>query len=144
MPKKRSENRLYAERIAINRQGYDRRGKYWGVGLPLYRVTTGDGFLDIHVRAENAKKAKEVAARTYRPATGTVRRNPNFHFPRTNRGRPKKSRQWNLGFYGVDKKPIGKTTISTSRDDAKAAAMGYVGAKRDGKVIHKVVLTGPK
>lgn len=133
--------KLSAERVRINRQGYDSRGRYWGVGEPLYRVSSADGDIDMHVRAASAKSAK---AKVGKVNPCTPKKNPNQHFPRTRRGRPKKARAWNLGFYDVNKKLIGKTSISTSRDDAKAAAMGYVGAKRDGKVIHKVVLTGPK
>ncbi len=149
-PRKRAPKgpKLTAERVRINRQGYDSRGTYWGVGAPLYRVyddVVGD--YD-YVRAATAKEAKEKARamqKRDRPWENPVRKsNPNFHFPRTARGRPKKARAWNLGFYDTKGGFIGKTSLSTSRDDAKAAAMGYVGARRDGKVIHKVILTGPK
>lgn len=134
--------KLTAERVRINRQGYDSRGTYWGVGAPLYRVSSDDGFTDIHVRAATAAEAKNKVRGN--PCEAKPRANPNFHFPRTARGRPKKARAWNLGFYDTKGGFLGKTSLSTSRDDAKAAAMGYVGARRDGKVIHKVILTGPK
>lgn len=51
------KRRLTATRIRINRQGYDSRGKYWGVGAPLYRVCEGDE-MDVMVRAPSAERAK--------------------------------------------------------------------------------------
>jgi hypothetical protein len=50
---------IRATRVRINRGGYDSRGKYWGVGAPLYRVESADdyGF----VRAQDSKAAKERA-----------------------------------------------------------------------------------
>lgn len=71
-------------------------------------------------------------------------KNPNFHYPHTNRGRPPVDKGWSLGFYGAGDVFLGKTRISTSRADAHAAAKGYVGTKRRGKIVHKVILTGPK
>ena len=53
--------RLRAERVRINRQGYDSRGKYWGVGTPLYLVygaSPEHSNLSTHVRAPSAKEAK--------------------------------------------------------------------------------------
>lgn len=51
--------KLYAERIRINRGGYDSRGKYWGIGAPLFRVSDEDGQVDEYVRAPNAAEAKK-------------------------------------------------------------------------------------
>ena len=48
--------RVYAERIRIDRQGYDRRGRYWGVGDPLYLVSDDDS--DRFIRAPSAPAAK--------------------------------------------------------------------------------------
>lgn len=56
-----SAGRLYAERIRIDRGGYDRSGRYWGTGAPLYRVSDADGELDVYVRAPSAKTAKDRA-----------------------------------------------------------------------------------
>jgi hypothetical protein len=54
--------KVYAERVHIDRSGYDRHGRYWGVGGKLYRVTAegpeGDE-LDTHVRAASSKAAKD-------------------------------------------------------------------------------------
>ena len=54
-------SQLRAERVHIDRQGYDRRGQYWGIGAPLYRVTDDEGYLDEHVRAPDAPTAKRRA-----------------------------------------------------------------------------------
>ena len=56
-------NKISAEHIRINAGGYDSRGRYWGTGTKLYRVTDEDGHLDVHVRAPDAKTAKERAAK---------------------------------------------------------------------------------
>jgi hypothetical protein len=57
--------RVVAEKISINRSGYDRTGRYWGVGSPLYRVSMRDSDGDeqafAFVRASNAKQAKAAA-----------------------------------------------------------------------------------
>ena len=87
--------RLQAERVRLDQGGYDRGGRYWGRGLPLYRVTadlpaditryvldhpstylghrsgihlqivtnTGEAWIDHHVRADDAKDAREQVAR---------------------------------------------------------------------------------
>ena len=78
-----------ATRVLLNRSGYDDRGKYWGQGLPLYRVTAilpedvfqyvldhrhgggsvaarpdEDGWdVEEHVRADDPKDAREQVAR---------------------------------------------------------------------------------
>lgn len=51
--------KLRAERVPINRDGYDRRGRYWGTGSPLYRVTSEDDRIDEHVRATSAVDARQ-------------------------------------------------------------------------------------
>lgn len=63
------------ERIGIDRQGYDRRGRYWGVGAPLYRYECGgDGG---HVRARNREAAKSKIRQVERSRLGPLR------FPRS-------------------------------------------------------------
>lgn len=84
-----------AERVRLDRGGYDSRGGYWGRGRPLYRVFadlpadvaahildhpsthlryrfgiqirpivgTGEAEIDHHVRADDAKDAREQVAR---------------------------------------------------------------------------------
>jgi len=55
---KKLSGKLYAERVRIDRQGYDKSGRYWGIGQKLYRVSTDDGVLDGYVRAPSATEAK--------------------------------------------------------------------------------------
>ncbi len=54
--------KITAERVRVNRQGYDGTGRYWGVGEKLWRVVVVDKGTDIyndtHVRASNAREAK--------------------------------------------------------------------------------------
>lgn len=54
---------LRAERVHVDRFGYDRTGSYWGSSAspPLYRVTDEQGYLDEHVRAPDAPTAKRRA-----------------------------------------------------------------------------------
>lgn len=63
--------KLYVERIRLNRGGYDRRGRYYGVGQPLYHVTgenTGTEHtsrrlvIDELVRAPDARAARQKVA----------------------------------------------------------------------------------
>lgn len=62
-------SQLRAERIHVDRQGYDRGGRYWGVGAPLYRVTDDEGYLDEYTRAPDAPTAKR---RAVQQAGGTL------------------------------------------------------------------------
>lgn len=64
--------RLVAQRIPLDRGGYERSGRYWGVGQPLYRVLTRDETGDyadvidsIVVRARNAEDAKRQIAERF-------------------------------------------------------------------------------
>jgi hypothetical protein len=54
--------RMQCERVKLNRGGYDSRGKYWGVGEKLFRVSVIDPATDIyvdeHVRAPTQREAK--------------------------------------------------------------------------------------
>lgn len=53
--------KIYADRVTIDRQGYDKRGRYWGVGQKLYYVSDEDGGIDKYVRADSASEAKRKA-----------------------------------------------------------------------------------
>lgn len=55
-----TDDKIYVEHVRINSQGYDRSGRYWGVGEKLYRVYNDIGF-DRYIRAPNAKNARLVA-----------------------------------------------------------------------------------
>lgn len=59
--RKRKPQRYAVERVHVNRQGYDRRGHYWGVGERLYRVTDMQENRDKWVRAPSAKAARNKA-----------------------------------------------------------------------------------
>lgn len=52
-------SRFRAERVPLDRGGYDRRGQYWGTGTPLYRVTSDEDGIDEHVRAQSAVEARQ-------------------------------------------------------------------------------------
>jgi hypothetical protein len=52
---------IYLERVPLNRGGYDRRGRYWGVGAPLYRYYDDVGAIDGYVRAHSREEAKAKA-----------------------------------------------------------------------------------
>ena len=87
---------LEVERIRLDRQGYDRRGTYYGTGRPFFRVTStgplppdveprptgrfgyvaSDGYwIDTFVRAETAREARREVAREFgvRPRTRAPR-----------------------------------------------------------------------
>jgi hypothetical protein len=57
--------KFYAERVKLDRGGYDSRGRYWGVGAPLYlveQVTDSGSYENArHVRAKTAAEAKHKA-----------------------------------------------------------------------------------
>lgn len=55
----RSGPRIRAERVRLDRGGYDRHGRYWGVGEPLYYVYPWDDWGESeYVRAPSAKAAR--------------------------------------------------------------------------------------
>jgi hypothetical protein len=139
--------KLTAERVRINRQGYDSRGTYWGVGAPLYRVYDDVEGKYEHIRATTAKEAKEKARAIFkreRPWENPCVQNPNFHYPRTDRGRPKKAVSWNLGYYDRDNRFLGKTSFQANRADAHGKAKSSIGSKIGRSIVHRAVLTGPK
>jgi len=65
--------KLDVRRVHIDRQGYDRYGRYWGAGSPLFHVTgeQPDPYggrnlvIDHHVRAVNARQARELTANKF-------------------------------------------------------------------------------
>jgi hypothetical protein len=58
---KMKRSQLVVQRVHVNRQGYDSRGKYWGVGQKLYLVEDSDFTAFTHVRAKDAKEARTKA-----------------------------------------------------------------------------------
>ena len=56
--------RYTVERIPVDRQGYDRRGRYWGVGERLWHITDNENERDAIVRAPSAAAARTKAINT--------------------------------------------------------------------------------
>ena len=50
--------KITLRRIRLNRDGYDSRGFYWGMGVPLYWAGSDDGTVDMVFRAADRKLAK--------------------------------------------------------------------------------------
>lgn len=59
--RKRKPQRYTVTRVSLNRGGYDRHGRYWGIGERLYRVDDEETGKVKHVRAESAKSARAKA-----------------------------------------------------------------------------------
>ena len=56
---------ITCERIRLSKGGYETRGRYWGVGAPLYRITyssPGEACFTGEYRAESAKEARAMFA----------------------------------------------------------------------------------
>jgi hypothetical protein len=62
MSTQRKTARLAVQRIAVNAQGYDSSGAYWGAGPNVFIVTTEDGADEVTVRAKSAAEARAKAA----------------------------------------------------------------------------------
>ena len=56
--------RFEVTRIRLDVYGYDIRGKYFGLGLPVYQVYDTRDHVWVNVRAKNAKAAREYAYST--------------------------------------------------------------------------------
>jgi hypothetical protein len=88
--------KLNAERIPLDRGGYDKRGRYYGVGPKLYHVYSDSGDLSEEVRASGVKeaKARALAQHTERYRYSS-RRNPCAPVanPRECRGRGPEGRR---------------------------------------------------
>lgn len=78
---------LDVRRIAVNAQGYDRTGAYWGAGSDVFIVTTAAGTDEITVRAKTAAEARAKAtAELDRPLGQARRKEPlGGKAPRTTR-----------------------------------------------------------
>ncbi len=44
----------------VDREGYDKNGKYWGTGLPLFYYESINDFYYGYVRAKNITEAKKA------------------------------------------------------------------------------------
>jgi hypothetical protein len=61
LPRRELVQRFEVRRIRLSSQGYDRSGRYYGTGAPLYSVydsDTGDGY---ETRASSAEQARQRA-----------------------------------------------------------------------------------
>jgi hypothetical protein len=61
MARKKKRLKLLATRVRLDRQGYDRHGRYYGVGAPVYRVEADNNWEFTEVRASDAKSARAKA-----------------------------------------------------------------------------------
>lgn len=59
--------RLYLERVKLDSGGYDSRGRYFGLGLPLYRASDDRGDVDVELRATDRAHAKDLVRRRLGP-----------------------------------------------------------------------------
>lgn len=68
--------KLAVERVRLDRGGYDRSGRYFGGGAPLFRVTgeQEDLYVQDLVRAPNARAARQIVADKYRVKPSFPRR----------------------------------------------------------------------
>lgn len=55
--------RLYLERLKLDSGGYDPRGTYYGLGLPVYRASDDRGDVDVTLRANDRAHAKDLVRR---------------------------------------------------------------------------------
>lgn len=59
---------ISSERVAINDMGYDRRGRYFGVGLPVFRVSIVNvehrDHAETYVRAFTKAEAKDKVVKS--------------------------------------------------------------------------------
>lgn len=83
----------HVEHVRLDRGGYDKRGRYYGHGEKLYRVTSDDGSFDEFVRAPNAKAAKDRAFRK-RAGSHYYPYGKISHDPRRKKSRGKKRGGW--------------------------------------------------
>jgi hypothetical protein len=52
-------------RVRLNSGGYDSRGRYFGIGAPLFRYVSEDGSIDDEIRGKDREDAKDEIRRTY-------------------------------------------------------------------------------
>jgi hypothetical protein len=56
---------IYIRKVAINRQGYDSQGRYWGTGKPLFEVSSEGEGPELHLRADSRDEVKREMKRRY-------------------------------------------------------------------------------
>lgn len=61
----RSSAGVSVERIELDELGYDPHGKYWGVGEPLWRVSSEHPYVDQVVRARTMGQARQQVMQRY-------------------------------------------------------------------------------
>jgi hypothetical protein len=49
--------------LKLDSGGYDQRGTYYGLGLPLYRASDDRGDVDVTLRANDRAHAKDLVRR---------------------------------------------------------------------------------
>jgi hypothetical protein len=57
--------KLYVRRTRLNRGGYTEAGRYFGIGAPLYEVSSDRGEIHTWYRAKDRNHAKEQASKEY-------------------------------------------------------------------------------
>lgn len=79
--------KLDVQRVAVNAQGYDSTGAYWGAGPDVFILTTVDGTDEVTVRAKSAAQArtKALAELDRKPGKPRVKEPLGGKAPRTTR-----------------------------------------------------------
>jgi hypothetical protein len=57
--------RLHIKLVVLNMGGYDRNGTYFGIGAPLYWVSSPDGEVDYMLRAADRRWARDMVLVRY-------------------------------------------------------------------------------
>jgi hypothetical protein len=69
MAKNTAEMFVTLHRVTLNRDGYDRDGCYWGIGLPLYYHSSFDGSVEGYLRASDRESAVFKAEKLHQPGS---------------------------------------------------------------------------
>lgn len=72
-PKPARGRKLDVQRIAVNAQGYDSSGAYWGAGSDVFIATTADGAEEVTVRATSVAEARVKATAEFARHPGQPR-----------------------------------------------------------------------
>lgn len=67
--------KLELQRIAVDAQGYDSTGAYWGAGPDVFIATTADGADEVTVRAQSVAEARTKATAELARRPGQPRKN---------------------------------------------------------------------
>lgn len=59
------EGKMYLREVALDHQGYDRLGTYWGAGPKLFWYASTDGTIDAVTRAKDRDEACDAVLRHY-------------------------------------------------------------------------------